>query len=85
MEVLLVRKVCVPEQPVLAVGVVMDGYQPIIIRNEAIMPMAGISATEFEAACRREPAEIERRRRCYLRDRSAQDVSGRVARYRGFR
>lgn len=76
MDVLLMRKVCMPEQPELAVGAVMDGY---IIGNEAVIPMARISVTEFEAACRREPAEIERRRRCYLGDRSAQDVSGRVA------
>jgi len=60
-------------------GAVTDGEKPTIIRNDDVVESSGVSAQEFEVACRRERAEIERRRKHYLGDRSRSEVRGQVA------
>jgi putative phosphoribosyl transferase len=77
-DLLLVRKIGVPSQPELAMGAVVDGDQPTIVRNDEVIRLAWVSAAEFDAACHRELAEIERRRSRYLGDRPPEEVSGRV-------
>ena len=79
LDLILVRKIGVPAQPELAMGAVVDGGEPIIVRNEDVMQLAGISEAEFQAVCSEELCEIERRRRRYLGDRARVDVAGRVA------
>jgi putative phosphoribosyl transferase len=79
LDLILVRKIGVPTQPELAIGAVVDGGHPIIVRNEDIVQLVGVSETEFKAICDAELAEIERRRRRYLGDRARVEVSGRVA------
>src|SRR5262245_7756127 len=68
LDLILVRKVGVPAQPELAMGAVVDGGQPIIVRNEDVIQLAGISEVEFKAVCDEELVEIERRRQRYLGD-----------------
>ena len=41
LDLILVRKVGVPFQPELAMGAVVDGGAPIIVRNEDVMGSAG--------------------------------------------
>jgi putative phosphoribosyl transferase len=79
LDLILVRKIGVPRQPELAMGAVVDGDQPLIVRNEEIVELAGIDEAEFQAACARELAEIERRRKRYLGGRERVDVAGRTA------
>ena len=79
LDLILVRKIGVPAQPELAMGAVVDGGAPIIVRNEDVMQLAGISEAEFQAVCSEELSEIERRRRRYLGDRARVDVVGRIA------
>ena len=79
LDLVLVRKIGVPFQPELAMGAVVDGDAPVIVRNEDVIESAGIGETEFEAVCDRELAEIERRRRRYLGSRARVDVAGRTA------
>jgi putative phosphoribosyl transferase len=79
LDLLLVRKVGLPGQPELAMGAVTDGGHPIVIRNSDVIDMCGISEPEFDAVCKEELAEIERRRLRYLGDRARADVRGRVA------
>nr|WP_295466623.1 phosphoribosyltransferase [Mesorhizobium sp.] len=79
LDLLLVRKIGVPAQPELAMGAVIDGSSPLIVRNEDIIRHALVSAKEFDAACRAELAEIERRRRAYVGERPPVDVEGRIA------
>jgi len=79
LDLLLVRKIGVPTQPELAMGAVIDGNSPLVVRNEDIIRHALVSEKEFDAACRAELAEIERRRRAYVGDRPPVDVEGRVA------
>jgi predicted phosphoribosyltransferase len=79
LDLVLVRKVGVPFQPELAMGAVVDGGDPIIVRNEDVIRMAGIDESEFTAVCDTELAEIERRRALYLGDRERVVIGGRTA------
>src|SRR3990170_7920818 len=51
LDLILVRKIGVPIQPELAMGAVVDGGKPIIVRNEDVIRLAGISDTEFNKVC----------------------------------
>jgi putative phosphoribosyl transferase len=79
LDLILVRKVGVPFQPELAMGAVVDGGTPIIVRNEDVIRLAGIEEAEFKVICDSELAEIERRRQRYLGSRERVDVAGRTA------
>jgi predicted phosphoribosyltransferase len=79
LDLILVRKIGVPFQPELAMGAVVDGGAPIIVRNEDVVQSAGIDETQFKAVCDGELAEIERRRQRYLGGRERVDVVGRTA------
>ena len=79
LDLILVRKVGVPSQPELAMGAVVDGADPIIVRNDDIIQLAGISAAEFDAVCASELEEIERRRGLYLGKRPRAEIAGRIA------
>jgi putative phosphoribosyl transferase len=79
LDLILVRKVGVPLQPELAMGAVVDGGAPIIVRNEDVIRLADIDESEFKRICDSELAEIERRRQRYLGSRQRADVSGRTA------
>lgn len=79
LDLILVRKIGVPIQPELAMGAVVDGGAPLIVRNEDVIRLAGIDETEFKAICDSELAEIERRRQRYLGGRERLDVRGRTA------
>jgi putative phosphoribosyl transferase len=79
LDLILVRKIGVPFQPELAMGAVVDGSSPIIVRNEDVIGQAGIDEAQFKAVCDAEVTEIERRRKRYLGDRERAEVSGRTA------
>jgi predicted phosphoribosyltransferase len=79
LDLILVRKVGVPFQPELAMGAVVDGGAPLIVRNEDVIQLAGIQESEFKAVCDGELVEIERRRQRYLGSRERVDVSGHTA------
>jgi len=78
LDLILVRKIGVPMQPELAMGAVVDGDAPIIVRNDDVIRLAGIDESEFKAICDSELAEIERRRHRYLGNRARIDVAGRI-------
>jgi putative phosphoribosyl transferase len=79
LDLLLVRKIGVPAQPELAMGAIIDGDDPIVVRNEDVIRLAWVSAAEFDKSCERELAEIERRRRLYVGNRHHVDVKSRIA------
>ena len=76
LDLVLVRKIGVPFQPELAMGAVVDGEAPLVVRNDDVIESAGIGEREFKSVCDRELAEIERRRRRYLGSRARVDVAG---------
>jgi putative phosphoribosyl transferase len=78
LDLILVRKIGVPTQPELAMGAVVDGTAPIVVRNEEVIELSGTTADEFDAACKRELAEIERRRQLYIGERARAEITGQV-------
>lgn len=79
LDLILVRKIGVPFQPELAMGAVVDGGDPIIVRNEDVIMLAGVDESEFRAVCDNELAEIDRRQQRYLGGRQRAEVAGRTA------
>lgn len=79
LDLILVRKIGVPYQPELAMGAIVDGPQPITVRNEDVIRITGVSDEEFQTVCNRELAEIERRRKRYLGDRPHPQIEGSCA------
>ena len=76
LDLVLVRKIGVPFQPELAMGAVIDGQEPLVVRNEQVIRMAEINESEFDAIRDRELEEIERRRKLYLGNRPHLEVKG---------
>ena len=79
LDLILVRKIGVPFQPELAMGAVVDGGAPSVVRNEDVIQIANIDEGTFNAICDNELAEIERRRRQYLGTRERVEIAGRTA------
>jgi predicted phosphoribosyltransferase len=79
LDLILVRKIGVPFQPELAMGAVVDGGTPLVVRNDDVIRIAGIEQSEFDDICRKELAEIERRRQSYLGRRRRVNIAGRTA------
>ena len=78
LDLILVRKLGVPGQPELAMGAVIDGAEPYVVRNEDILSFLPLSENDFRRICERELAEIERRRALYLKNRPRVDPKDRV-------
>jgi predicted phosphoribosyltransferase len=78
LDLLLVRKIGAPMQPELAMGAVVDGPSPTIVRNEAVIAEAGISPAAFDRVLKQELEELERRRRRYLAGRPPPVIAGRT-------
>jgi predicted phosphoribosyltransferase len=78
LDLILVRKIGVPFQPELAMGAVVDGAEPVIVRNEEVIKLCGVSETEFNAIRDEQLAEIDRRRKLYLGDRPHPKLAGRT-------
>ncbi|WP_417498392.1 phosphoribosyltransferase [Maricaulis sp.] len=79
LDLLLVRKIGVPMQPELAMGAILDGSDPVIVRNENVIRMCRISEDVFEEVRERELIELERRREAYLGDRPGIGIKDRIA------
>ena len=79
LDLILVRKIGVPYQPELAMGAVVDGPNPLVVRNEDVIALSGVSDADFGAVRDRELAEIQRRRTRYLGNRPRPDLKQRVA------
>ena len=75
---ILVRKIGAPTRRELALGAVVDGKDPCVVRNDDVIQALGISEAIFDAICRRELTEIERRRRRYEGGATPIDVAARV-------
>jgi len=79
LDLILVRKLGVPFQPELAMGAVVDGAAPIIVRNEDVIQAANIDESTFIAIRDTELSEIEQRRQRYLGGRDRVEVAGHTA------
>jgi predicted phosphoribosyltransferase len=79
LDLLIVRKIGAPSFPELAMGAVVDGEAPIVVRNEHVIAAEGVTEADFLAAEQRELAEIRRRRERYVGKRPHPPISGRTA------
>lgn len=77
LDLVLVRKLGVPQQPELAFGAVVDGQNPETVLNKDIVQAARLSQAEINMVRERELAEIERRRRLYFKDQPPHNPRGR--------
>ncbi len=78
LDLILVRKIGVPFHPELAMGAVVDGSAPLVVRNEEIIKLARVSDTDFTAVRDHALAEIKRQRARYVGERSHPDLRGRT-------
>jgi putative phosphoribosyl transferase len=76
LDLLLVRKIGVPSQPELAAAAIVDGEHPELVLNVEVMAMAGLHRRDIEPDVAKALAEIERRRKLYLQNRTPVRVSG---------
>lgn len=79
LDLALVRKIGLPFCPELAMGAIMDGEPPVIVRNEEVIAAHEISEKDFQVCCQRELREIRRRQHLYLGDRPNRNISGMTA------
>jgi putative phosphoribosyl transferase len=79
LDLVLVRKIGVPFQPELAMGAVVDGREPMVVRNESVIELADVSEADFNAIRDQELAEIERRRKLYVGDRPHPEIKEHTA------
>src|SRR5260221_618072 len=79
LDILLVRKIGAPGHEELGLGAVVDGDDPQLVLNDAIVALVEPPPGYIAAEEKRQLAEIERRRRLYRGDVPAVDVTGRTA------
>lgn len=65
LDLLYVRKIGAPMEPELALGAVVDGADPDVVLNEALIAQLGVSQAVLNEITARELKEIERRRKHY--------------------
>jgi putative phosphoribosyl transferase len=76
LDVVLVRKLGVPNQPELAVGAIADGQTPTLHINPDIAQAAGLSDQDIQALARPALAEIARRRALWQPGQVARPMAG---------
>ncbi len=76
MDVLVVRKLGTPGHEELAMGAIASGG--VVIREEGVLRMVGVSEAELTAAALRENVELQRRERAYRGERAAPDLDGKT-------
>lgn len=76
LDVLLVRKIGAHDQPELGLGAVVDGAEPQIVMDEALIELTAPPPGYVEQEIERQLAEIERRRKLYAGARSPLAVTG---------
>lgn len=79
LDLVLARKVGLPQQPEISMGAVVDGDHPIVLRNDDVIRAGGVSERTFAKAAAAAFAEVERRRARFVGARPRVDVTGRVA------
>lgn len=79
LEILFVRKIGLPAQPEVAMGALVDGDDPIVVRNPDVIRFEQVPDAVFEEARGKALAEIDRRRELYGRDDRSAGIRDRIA------
>lgn len=75
LDIFLVRKLGVPQQPELAMGALAGGQ---VVMNDQVLSSLGIGGAEVQSVIDRESAELRRREHAYRGGRPPADLHGRV-------
>ena len=59
LDLVLVRKIGVPYQLELAAGAVVDGHAPLVVHNDDIIRLSGVSEADFASARRFQSSETD--------------------------
>jgi putative phosphoribosyl transferase len=78
LDLVFVRKLGAPGYPEVGIGAVVDGADPQLVLNEAIVRQIAPSQDYVEAEYRRQLIEIDRRRSAYLGSRTPIPALGRT-------
>jgi putative phosphoribosyl transferase len=76
LDVCLVRKLGVPDQPELAMGAIAPGN--VMVLNQEILKTLNVSRAALQKVVEDEQLELERRRHLYQGDRPEPDVEGKA-------
>ncbi|EYD77378.1 Phosphoribosyl transferase domain protein [Rubellimicrobium mesophilum DSM 19309] len=79
LDLILVRKIGAPGHEEYAIGAVVDGEPPQVVRNEAVIAALRVPESYIAEETARQVAEIARRRAAYLGPRPPLPVEGRTA------
>jgi len=79
LDLVLVRKIGVPQQEELAIGAIADGEHPELVSDPDLCRRLEVPPGYLETAKATALREIDRRRRAYLGDRAPMDLKGRAA------
>ena len=79
LDLVMVRKIGLPDQPEVALGAVTNGQRPELEVNEAIAAQAGYNRLDIVRLAEPELAEIARRRALYQAGHDPVPVAGRCA------
>ena len=79
LDLVLVRKIGVPQQEELAIGAIADGEHPELVSDPDLCRRLDVPPGYLETAKATALREIDRRRRAYLGDRAPMDLKGRAA------
>ena len=77
LDIFIVRKLGVPDQPELAMGAVASGGVRVL--NHEVLSQLGISASTVDHVAAVEQIEIERRERSYREGRAPLNLEGKIA------
>jgi len=78
LDLIMARKIGVPFQPEVAMGAVVDGSHPLIVKNEDVIALAQISKAQFDRVVQDELLEIKRRRHRYLGNKAPLELASRI-------
>jgi len=77
LDLLLVRKLGVPQNPEVGIGAIADGAEPQLVLNAAIIREVGVSREYLRHELEQQLAELRRRRAVYCGNRPPLAVEGR--------
>lgn len=78
MDLVMVRKIGLPDQPELAVAAIVNGDTPQTVINHAIAEHAGLSAQDIDQLAKSQLDKIKRRRGIFLKGRASVPIKGRT-------
>jgi putative phosphoribosyl transferase len=79
LDLVMARKIGVPGYEEVAAGAVVNGDDPHIVLNPAVLAATGLTQDQVQQLAERELLTIQRRREQYLAGRSAVSLHGRTA------